>query len=239
MSGEIMNSQKKTARLAGLLYLILAIMGSYGLMYVPSQIMIRGDAAATANNILANEFLFRTGIVSDLISQVIFLLVVWVLYRLLKQVNEHQARLMSALVIIGIPIAFLANVFKITALMILKGGILESFEPKQIQDLVAMLLKTGSYSTQMVQLYWGLWLIPFGLLVYKSTFIPRILGIFLVINGIAYIILSFTFLLFPDYQTIVFKFSMPFLFLGEIPIILWLLIKGVKTQVLVSPKTNN
>jgi Domain of unknown function (DUF4386) len=225
-----MNSNKKTARLAGLLYLILAILGSFSIMYVPSQIMVAGDATATANNILANEFLFRMGIVGDLISQVIFLLVAWVLYRLFKQVKEHQAKLMSILVIVGIPISFIASVFKITALMILKGGMLESFEPEQIQDLVAILLKTSNYGIQMVQLYWGLWLIPFGLLVYKSGFIPRILGVFLILNGIAYIILSFTFQLFPEYSAIVFKFSTPFLFLGEIPIILWLLIKGVKVK---------
>jgi Domain of unknown function (DUF4386) len=225
-----MNSNKKTARLAGLLYLFLAIIGAYSIMYVPSQIMVNGDATATANNILANEFLFRIGIAGDLISQVIFLLVVWVLYRLLKQVNEHQAKLMSIFVIVGVPISFIASVFKITALMILKGDMLESFEPEQIQDLVAMLLKTGNYSIQMVQLYWGLWLIPFGLLVYKSGFIPRILGVFLILNGIAYIILSFTFQLFPEYSGIVFNLSMPFLFLGEISIILWLLIKGVKVK---------
>jgi Domain of unknown function (DUF4386) len=234
-----MNTNKKTARLAGLLYFIMAIIAPFGIMYVPSQIMVWEDAAATANNILANEFLFRTGIVSDLAGQALFLLLAMVLYQLFKQVNAHQAKIMSVLVLVSIPISFLGDVFNITALMILKGGILESFEPEQIQGLIAMLLRTGSYGTQMVQLYWGLWLIPFGLLVYKSGFIPRILGVFLVINGIAYIVLSFTFLLFPDYRTIVFKLCMPFLFLGEIPIILWLLIKGVKTQVLASPKVIN
>jgi len=234
-----MNLNKKTAKLAGLLYLILAIIAPYGLMYVPSKIVVWGDAAATANNILANEFLFRTGIVSNLIGEVIFMFLVLVLYRLLKQVNEHQAKLMVALVIVAIPIAFLANVFKITAMVIFKGSILQSFEPAQMNDLAELFLRFGSYSAQMVQLYWGLWLIPFGLLVYKSGFIPRILGVFLLINGIAYIILSFSFVLLPGYLSIISKFAMPFLFLGEIPIILWLLIKGVKTQVLASPKANN
>ncbi len=199
-------------------------------MYVPSQIIVRGDAAATANNMLQNEFLFRTGIVTDLISQVIFILLVWVLYRLLKSVNEHQAKLMGALVIVGVPIAFLTNVFKVTALMILKKGFMESFEPGQIHDWAVIFLNIGSYGTQMVQLYWGLWLLPFGLLVYRSHFIPRVFGVFLILNGIAYILLCLTFLLFPDYLNLVFKFAMPFLFLGEIPIIFWLLIKGVKIK---------
>ncbi len=224
------NSPKRTARFAGLLYLMLAVIAPYGIMYVPSQIIVRGDAAATANNILQNEFLFRTGIVGDLISQVIFVLLVWVLYRLLKPVNAHRAKLMGALVIVGVPIAFLTNVFKVTALMILKGDFMESFEPAQIHDWAEIFLNIGSYGTQMVQLYWGLWLIPFGQLVYKSGFIPRILGAFLILNGIAYVLLCLTFLLLPDYLNLVFKFAMPFLFLGEIPIIFWLLIKGVRIK---------
>ena len=227
---EKVNPLKRTARFAGLLYLMSAIIFPYGVIYVPSQIMVRGDVATTANNILANEFLFRTGIVGNLIGQVIFVLLVLVLYRLLKQVNEHQAKFMSALVIAGVSIAFIGEVFKITALMILKGGILESTEPDQMNDLVTILLKLGSYGTQMVQLYWGLWLIPFGHLVYRSGFIPRILGVLLILNGIAYMILCFTFLLFPDNQTIIVKIATPFLFLGEFPILLWLLIKGVKVK---------
>jgi Domain of unknown function (DUF4386) len=227
---EKAHSLKKTARYAGLLYLLLAVIAPYGLMYVPLQIVVRGDAAATANNILANEFLFRSGIVGNIIGEVIFVLVVLTLYRLLKHVNEHQAKIMSALVIVAVPIAFLGNIFKMTALMILKGGILESFDHQQTYDLAAMLLRVSSYSTQMVQVYWGLWLIPFGWLIYKSGFIPRIFGVLLILNGIAYIILSLSFLLFPDYQDLVYNIAMPFLFAGELPIILWLLIKGVKSK---------
>ena len=223
-------SLKKTARLAGLLYLLSAIIFPYGIIYVPTQIMVKGDAVTTAHNILANELLFRTGIVGNLIGQLIFVLLVLVLHRLLKQINENQANLMGALVIVGVPIAFIGELFKVTSLMILKGGILESTEPEQMHDLVAILLKLGSYGTQMVQFYWGLWLIPFGYLVYRSGFIPRILGVLLILNGIAYITLCFTFLLFPDYQTIIGKIAMPFLFLGEFPILLWLLIKGVKVK---------
>ena len=138
---------------------------------------------------------------------------------------------MGAFVIVAVPVAFLINVFKITALMILKGSVLlQSIEPGQTHDIAAILLKTGSYSTQMVQLYWGLWLLPFGWLVYKSGFIPRIFGVLLILNGIAYVILSFTFILFPESQTLVSKVTMPFLFSGELPIILWFLIKGVKEQ---------
>ena len=226
---EKINSRKKTARFAGLLYLLLVIIFPYGLIYVPSQILITGDAAATADNLFTNEVLFRTGIVSSLIAQVLFVLLVLVLYRLLKEVDEHQAKFMGALVIVGVPIAFIGEVFNISSLMIVKGSMLESTEPEQVHDLVTVLLKLGSNITQMVQLYWGLWLIPFGLLVYKSGFIPKILGVLLILNGIAYMILCFTFLLIPDYQTYIIRISMPFLLL-EVPIVLWLLIKGVKVK---------
>ncbi len=224
-----MNSDKKTARRAGILYLILALTAPYGIIYVPSKIIVWRDAAATARNIIEHEFLFRTAIVSDLFNQVIFLFLVMVLYQLFRQVSRSQARLMVALVLVSIPIVFLVNVFKIAALIIIKGGIWQSFESGQLHDLGEIFLRVGGYGIQIVQLYWGLWLLPFGMLVYKSGFIPRILGIFLFINGLTYMIMCLTFLLFPGYLNIVSQLAMPFLLLGEIPIIFWLLIKGVKT----------
>jgi hypothetical protein len=225
-----MHTDQKTARYAGFFYLLVAIIAPFGVMYVPSQIIEWGDATVTANNMLVNEFLFRSGIAIRIIVQVLMLLVVWLLYRLLKQVNEHQAKLMVLFYIIAIPIGFLVNVFNITALIIFKGNSLPSFTPEQMYDLALLFLKIGSWDTQMVQVYWGLWLLPFGLLVYRSGFIPRILGVLIILNGIAYIISSFTFVLFPDYRSFISQITMPFLFLGEIPIIFWLLIKGVKLR---------
>ena len=223
-------SLKKTARLAGLLYLIWVITGIYGLIYVPSQTIVRGDAVATANKILANEFLFRTGIINDIISITIGIFLVLVLYRLFKQVNGHKAKLMVILLSVTFPVAFIMDAFNITSLMILKGEALKSFELSQRQDLAMLFLKTTDYGMIVLEMFWGLWLIPFGQLVYKSGFIPRIIGIFLILNGIAYIIHSFTYLLIPDYQTLIYQFAMPFWILGEISITLWFLIKGVKVQ---------
>ena len=224
-----MNTTKKTARLAGLLYFILALTAIYGSMYVPNQIMVRGDTAATMNNILSHEFLYRTGIFSNLISITLFVFLVYTLYRLLKHSNENQAKLMTGLVLVGIPVAFLFGVFKIVALNIIKGNLLQSFQPEQLNDLAMVFIKTGSYGSQIITLYWGLWLIPLGLLVYKSGFIPRLLGILLVINGIGYVINCCTALLFPDYLAIVYKYIFVTYFIGEIPLILWLLIVGVKS----------
>ena len=223
-----MNSLKKTARIAGLLYFVLALTAIYGSMYVPSQIMVPGDTLAIAKNVVANEFLYRTGIFSNLISITLFVFLVLTLYRLLKNVNEHQAKLMVGLVLVGIPIAFLFGVFKIIALNIFKGEI--PFQSEHMNDLAMIFIKIGSYGSPVLNLYWGLWLIPLGLLVYKSDFIPRILGILLIINGIGYMVNCFTAIIFPDYYTVVSKYIFVTYFVGEIPLILWLLINGTKTK---------
>lgn len=224
------SSLKKTARIAGLLYLFLIITGVYCIIYVPSQIGGGGDTFATAKNILAHEFLFRTSIISDLISNTIFVLLVLVLYRLFKQVNENQAKLMFALVIVQIPFVLLMEAFNITSLMILKGEILKTFELSQRQDLAILFLKINEYGTLPLEMFWGLWLLPFGLLVYKSVFIPRVFGILLIIAGFAYMLDSFISLLFPSYSAFVNRPTLLFVAIGEISITLWLLIKGVRKQ---------
>lgn len=225
-----MDSLKRTARFTGLLYLIFALVAIYGYMYVPSQITVAGDTAATAKNILANEFLFRTSIVSNLTGHVLFVVLVLFFYRLLRQVDIHWARIMVGLVIVGIPVSFMVDVFRIAPLIIYKNELLKSFEPGQMNEVTTVLLRLGSYAGRLVSTFWGLWLIPLGILVYKSGFIPRIFGVLLFFNAAGYIINSLTFLLFPDSLAMISKFTMVFLFIGEIPLIFWLLIKGVKVQ---------
>jgi len=223
------SSLKKTARLTGLLYLIWIITGLYALFYIPSQINIQGDAVTTAQNILSNEFLFRTSIINDLISSTIWVFMVLVLYRLFKQVNERQAKLLVALVIVQIPVVFFMEAFNITSLMIFKGEILKTFELSQRQELAMLFLKINDYVVSTLVLFWGLWLFPLGILVYRSRFLPRFLGVWLIINGFAYLVLSFTGLLLPQYKDLVFKIAFPAM-LGEVAFMLWLLIKGAKVQ---------
>jgi hypothetical protein len=227
-------SLKGTARLAGLLGLVMGIPLPFSLFYVPSKIIVSGDAAATAKNILDNEFLFRAGIVGHLFGATVFLLLVFVLYRLFKPVNENRAKLMVAFVVVQIPIVFLIETFNVSALMLLKGDILQAADPLQYQDLSMLLVRAGRYGILVLQIFWGLWLLPYGLLVYKSGFIPRILGVLLLINGIGYLIESLTFLLF---QRSDYEFVRQFTFVtyfGEAAIMLWYLIKGVKNNKLAS-----
>jgi len=225
-------SLKKRARIAGLLYLILIISGVYSIMIVPSRIIVLGDAAKTAQNIQFNEFLFRTGILSDIISNTIFIFLVLTLYGLFKQVNGNKAKLMVALVIVQIPAVFVMEAFNITSLMLFKGEILQTFDLSQRQDLAMLLFKINDYGSLVLEMFWGLWLIPLGQLIKKSGFIPRIFGILIFIAGIAYIIDSFISLLFPMYSAFVNQPTLLLVAIGEISIMLWFLIKGVKTQII-------
>jgi Domain of unknown function (DUF4386) len=223
-----MIENKKLARIAGVLYLFLAITGVYGLIYVGSQTYVRGDAAATAQKMLAHEFLFRTGIAGNLISQTLFVFLALAFYRLLKQVNAYQAKLMVALVLVSIPITFICESFNITALMILKGEIMPSLQVEQKQEWAMAFLKMNTNGILVAEIFWGLWLIPLGLLFYKSGFMPRIIGILLIIGGIAYLIEVSAQLVFRDYRFFVNQFTSIILPISEFSTIFWLLIKGVK-----------
>lgn len=221
---ERMFSIKKTARLAGLLYLLMTITSVYSHMYVPSQLLVRNDAAATAKNILDNEFLFRSCIVVNLVGAIIFLFLSLTLYRLFREVNPKLASTLVALVAVQIPLVFVFNAFKLTSLMILKT------DSTQIPDLSMLFLNMNGYGMMIQALFAGLWLIPFGMLAYQSRFIPRAFGVFLMITGAAYTLDGFIAILFPGYGQ---SQLLPFIFfgIGEIPIMLWLLIRGVKDHV--------
>jgi hypothetical protein len=229
-----MNSRslKNTARLAGLLYLLWIITGLFGMFYVPSQINMRGDAATTAQNILSNEFLFRTSIVNDLVSSTLWVFLVLVLYRLFKHVDERRARLLFALVIVQIPTAFFMGACNVAALTICKGEILKSFELTQRQDLAVLFLRISDYGVLTLEMFWGLWLFPLGILVYRSRFVPRFLGVWLIITGFFYVILSCTSILLPQYKDTVLNsiFALP-AEIGEVALMLWLLIIGARPKV--------
>jgi hypothetical protein len=223
-----MNSKKKDARIAGFWYLLVAITGGFGIMYVPLNIVVAGDAAATARNIIDSGWIYRLSIVSNLVCQVCFVYLALALSRLLKQVSEGQARLMVTLVTAAVPVAFL-NTLNLIAAQLLVGGndYLKAFEADQLNALALTALYLYDQGMLIVQIFWGLWLLPFGILVYRSTYIPRTLGVLLMINCFAYLLLACTRLLDLPWVDLVSTVSMPFQAIGEFAIILWLLIIGV------------
>lgn len=224
-----MHPTKKAAHVAGAIYLLLVFTAPLRLMYIPNTLFVRGDAAATASNIAAHEMLFRLGIVGDLLSGTIAIFVALALYRLLSDVNKNHAVLMVILGgVMPATIYFFNSLNDVAALQFIRGADYLSVFDKPQRDALAMLF-LGLHHKVIVaaQIFWGLWLFPFGMLVYRSGFLPRVLGIWLIINGFAYLSISFTGLLVPQYETSVSNTVFPTL-LGEIAIMLWLLIRGAK-----------
>ena len=224
-----MDSKKKSARIAGLLYLLLAITGGFGIMYIPSSIQVTGDATATANNIVTSEFTFRLSMISNLVSSVLYIFLALALGRLFKEVDAKYVKLMLSLVIIAVPIG-IVNVINLIAAQSLAGGtdFLGTFEQEQRNDLALFFLNLYNRGLSLAGIFWGLWLYPFGMLVIKSKFIPKIIGILLIIGCFAYVLDSFLTLLLPEYRKMLADYLMIPLAIGEFSIIFWLLIKGVK-----------
>lgn len=221
---------KNIARLAGLLYFLLTIQAPIALLYVPSHILIKNNPAATASNILSHEFMFRLSIVSQLASAIIFLYLAFVLYRLFKQVNQFQAGLLVAFVLAQVIITFIFETFNFTSMMIAKDEILQSLQPDQQHNLVMLFIKIHSYGIMIQEILWGFWLLPFGILVYRSGFIPKIFACCLVFGFVCWISDSVSFILFPAYHPIVSDIVMKAGWIGEMPILLWLLIIGAKNN---------
>lgn len=224
------SSVKKTARFAGFLYLLLALSGAFSILYVPSNLIVFGDAAATAEKIMSSEMLFRAGILSGVVSHVAFVLLVLALYHLLKETNRKQAMLMVALVVLGVATGFANTINQLGALIALSGAdFLSAFDKPQLDSLAYLFLRLHSYGIQIIQVFWGLWLFPFGLLVYRSRFIPKILGVLLIVAGAGYLLGTITFLVLPQHVSALSTF-ITVLEMGELPIIFWLLLVGVRVQ---------
>ena len=222
---------RRTARIAGLLYLLMAVFSAFGTIYVPSRLFVPGDAAATANSVMASMWLLRLGFVSDLVAQALFLFLVLTLYRLLKTVAEHQARLMVILVVASVPVTCLNLLNEIGPILLLGGaGYLKAFEPAQLQALAMVFLDLRAWGILIAQIFWGLWLLPLGFLVLRSGYFPRALGVLLMIACFGYLIGCLVSFLLPSYGGMVTPIAGAVSAVGEIAFLLWLLIKGAKLQ---------
>ena len=221
---------KRTARVAGFLYLLVVLTGAFVLMYVPGRLFVPGDASATVSKILAHQSLFRAYIIVGFVSELLFVSVVLALYQLLKGVDLQLAALMMILVLIDAPLAFLSVANEVATLALVRGSdLLAVFDAPQRDALATLLINFDRQGVLVSEVFWGLWLLPLGWLVYRSGFLPRLIGVWLVINGVAYLTISTTGLLWPENLKVVSNFATPFL-LGEVALMLWLLIVGVRVQ---------
>jgi hypothetical protein len=217
-------------RVAGLLYVVTSILGFFAMGYVPGKLIVHGNAAATAGNIAASETLFRLGIAAQLVGMVGFIFVALALYDLLKGVNKRHASLMLGLIVVSIPISVLNEVNAIAALVLARGADFVSiFDKPQREALVMLFLNLHHHGIVVAEIFWGLWLFPLGLLVYRSRFLPRFLGVWLALAGVGWVMLSLTGIALPQYLDKVDTYNQPAVF-GEIVFMFWLLIVGAKPK---------
>ncbi len=215
------------ARVAGFLYVIANSPAPFALLYLPSRLIVRGDAAATANNIMASESLFRLAIAGSLFNSIAMIFVVLALYQLLKVVSKNMASLMVIFVLAAVPIGMLTELNQLAVLSLLSGAdYLNVFTADQLHALVMLFLNLHRDGVLTAQIFWGLWLFPLGYLVFKSGFLPRILGVLLMIACFGYVIQSFAVFLLPNLNVNIIFFTS----WGELFFVLWLLIKGVNVE---------
>ena len=230
-----MHPTVKAARTAGFIYLSMIIVAPFCLLYIPSKLIVRANAAATADNILAHETLFRLSIFGDLVGQVIFICLGVALYRLLRDVNKTWALLMLSFVLVSATVCFLNVLNDVAALLLFRGGeFLTVFDKPQRDALAMLFLRLYNYGQFIAEIFWGLWLFPLGLLIYRSGFIPRFIGVWLVINCFGWLVLSFTALFFQQNYHALLGYLQPVLF-GEMALMLWLLVKGARVPA-ISPQ---
>lgn len=225
-------SIKTTARIAGLLYLMVVITGIFSLAYVPSKLIVIDNPSITFQHIVSNQLLYKFGIVGGLLCYAFFLFLPIALYRLLKQVNKNYARLMVLLAVISVPMYFInvQNQFSVLSL-VSNSKQYHFFSTEQIQSQVSLYLQQYNNGMRLIHIFSGLWLFPFGYLVFKSNFLPKILGVLLMLGCFGYLINFFGFTLISNYSELgVSSYIRLPASIGEIGTCLWLLIVEIRGQ---------
>src|SRR5437762_649123 len=226
-----MHPIKKAARMTGFIYLSMVLIAPFCLIYIPGKLIVWGNAVATSDNILAHETMFRLSIFGDLIGHVIFICLAVALYRLLSNVNKTWAMLMVSFVLVSAAVGFLNALNNIAAVILFRGGEFLDVIDKTQRDALGMLfLRLHNQGEFIAEIFWGLWLFPFGVLVYRSGFLLRLLGVWLIVACFGCIALRITALFFPSHYGAAFTWLQP-AFFAEMVIMLWLLIRGAKIPV--------
>lgn len=230
-----MSTVSKNARIAGFFYLLVILIAPLRLVYIPSKLFIDGDLAATINNIATHEQLFRFGIAGDLVTGAVSLVLTFTLYRLFKHVSKSAALLMLMLGFMDTPLYFFNTLNDMAALLLIHGAdYLKGFDQAQRDGLAMMFMRMHSMMTFASEIFWGLWLFPLAALVYRCGFLPRLLAVWLAINGCAYLALSYAGLLRPEFNDAVANIAFPCQ-LGEVAFALWILVLGAKQRQKAAP----
>ena len=218
---------KGTARSTGLLYLVMGLPAPITLMYMPRRFFVTGDASATAANIASGELVYRFGVLAGLVSSVGFVLLALSLYRLFRDVDRIQARLLLSLVLMASVLGLVDLILLLAPLVFIHGAAaMPSFTQAQLDALALGFLRIRGAEVGIASSLWGLWLLPFGILVMKSRVIPAFIGMLLILGGFAYLAGSLTSILYPEHLSAVSRITLPLGAPGELAIMLWLLIRG-------------
>jgi len=230
VAGSAGSELRKLSRIAAFWYLLLTVTGAFVLIYLPAKFDVPGDAAATLANIMASPALYRLGIVIGVISLIGFLFAGMSLYALFKAVDQAKAAVMAVLVIVCVPIGFVTSLFRLVALLLGSGAAyLKAFTPAQLQSLAMIFLDMDKQGEIISRVFWGLWLLPLGIMVIKSGFFPKILGVLQVIACFGYLASFLVGMLFPGSGGII-QTIITVMLLGEMPFIFWLIIMGARVK---------
>jgi Domain of unknown function (DUF4386) len=225
-----MSTFKRQARVAGVLYLLMSVTSAFSLATLPSWSLSARDPSTIIEKLTSGSLQYRMGVVSDLAAQVLFVFLVLALFELLKTIHRRRALLMVALVLVQVPMGFANLLLGIIPLVLQSGAAyLSVFDQAQLDALTMVAVSLRGHGVKAVMVYWGLWLLPFGLLVFRSGFIPRVFGVLLIVGCFGHLAVGVTSLLFPAYERTISPLTA--LALGEILICLWLVIKGARDEV--------
>lgn len=221
------SSMNRAVKIAGLFYLIFVLLLPLATS-IRSQLVVFGDATATAQKITANELLFSISFITELASALFFVLAAWALYVLLKPVDKNLALLFLLLNLCGVAIECISVLNLSTALSLLSGADYPTvFPADQLQAQALLNINTYSNGFMIAQIFFGAWLLPLGYLVYRSGFLPRPLGIILIADFFGVLIWFLQYFLLPEYEVISYP-GLAVSFIAEVSLTLWLLVKGVK-----------
>lgn len=225
-----MSELSKNARMAGFMYLLVIVIAPLRLVYIPSKLFVTGNFTATIQNIATHESLYRFSIVADLLTGAVSLVLTFTLYQLFKHVDRKCALLMLMLGFMDTPLYFFNTLNDMATLVLVHGAdFLVGFDKAQRDGLAMLFLQLHSMMTYASGIFWGLWLFPLAALVYRSGFLPRFLAVWLVINGFAYLALSYAGLLSPEHNDLIASIAFPCQ-LAEVAFALWLFILGTKPR---------
>lgn len=227
-----MKSRQRDARLVGALYMAMSIPGAISLTYFPSRFVVPGDPAATAARIESAKLLYRLCVLIDVTTGFLSLCLAVAVYQLFKDVDRTQARLVVGMLFVQAAMTFSVMMAQLAPLVVLNGASYWSaFDKPQLNALAQGFLSLRGLGIGALSVYWGLWLLPLGVLTYKSGFLPRILGVLLLIAGSAYVLSAISFFVLPAYYGTIFWGAAPVYGLGEISFIAYLLFKGAREDV--------